>query len=287
MDKTINIEKFEAFLSKAFKLDTEAVAGLYNEAGELSDFTKLEEADAARVKKLTENAKNQHGRGLKEGATKVEAELKEKYEIDSELTGVELFDHILSSKIEEVKTGSTEDITKHPEYARIQIDFDKRLKAKDKEVEDRIKAKEAEAARIALQSKIRQKALEELEVLNPILPEDKTKAQRWKDKYVEEILKQDFNEQEDGIYPLKDGEPLKNEHGYHIGFSDFTKKVATDFFEFRKADDRSSSGNRTEDKGGNFQAPKDRDDYLTRLKDAKTPEERVKLLNYAQEKGLI
>lgn len=285
----IDAEKkiLEAFVSKAFKLDPEAVAGLYNEAGELSDLSKLEEADTARIKKLTDNSKNQHGRGLKEGASKVEDELKNKYAIDSELTGVELFDHILLTKVDEAKVGTTEDVTKHPDFIRATLDFEKKLKAKDKEVEDKFKAKEVEIATATLKSKVKQLALDELTALNPILPEDVAKAQKWKEKYVEEVLKSDYSEQEQGIFPIKEGEPLKNEHGYSVDFTSHVKTIAAGLFDFKVSSDKSSSGNKQTDGSTNFVAPKTKDEFNDRIAKVKTPEERIALLKSAREKGLL
>ena len=49
MDKKINAEAFEAFAVKAFKLTTEELASLYNDAGELTDFSLIERKDADKI----------------------------------------------------------------------------------------------------------------------------------------------------------------------------------------------------------------------------------------------
>jgi len=68
MDKKISAEALEAFIVKAFKLTTEEVASLYNDAGELIDFSLLEKKDSERITKLSGDSKNQYSRGLKEAA---------------------------------------------------------------------------------------------------------------------------------------------------------------------------------------------------------------------------
>ena len=104
----------EGFLSKTLKMDTEDMAGLYNDAGELTSLSVASEADTTRIKKLKEDASSQYKRGLKEGATKIESELKDKYEIDSELVGLELVDHIIEDKTK-TQSDADGDITKHPQ----------------------------------------------------------------------------------------------------------------------------------------------------------------------------
>ena len=49
MNKNINADAFEAFVVKAFKLTAEDLASLYNEAGELTDFSLLSTKDAERI----------------------------------------------------------------------------------------------------------------------------------------------------------------------------------------------------------------------------------------------
>ena len=90
-------------LSKLFKIEPETLASLYNEAGELSDFSKILELDAQRIAKYKSDSDNQYKRGVKEGASKIEKEVKEKFELDSDLLGVDLIDHLVVKKIEEAK----------------------------------------------------------------------------------------------------------------------------------------------------------------------------------------
>jgi len=267
-------KKLEGFLSKTLKIGTEDLASLYNEAGELVDLSVAEKADTERVKKLSGVGTDQYKRGIKEGASKIEKAVKDKYDIDSDLEGVELIDFLLTEKVGEAK-GTTDDITKHPEFLKHQHEWEKQQKLRDKEWQQKIEDKEREFQKRSVLSKIEKRALDELARLRPILPEDEKKAQRWKEKYVEEFRAFDYQEKDGDFIMLKDGEPLKDSHGHMIAFDEFARETAGGFFDFKAADDRSSSGNKNEPSKPPVKAPKSPDEYFEALKAAKTPEERL------------
>ena len=276
------VKRLNGFLSKTLKMEAEDVASLYNEAGELVSLTAAEKADAARVSKLKEDNDSQYKRGQKEVASKLEAKLKERYDIESELTGVELVDHILTNEIEKVK-GSGEDITANPEYLKLKLENDKALKAKDKEWQKKLEERESEFKRESVFTRVKDRAFAELDNLLPILPEDARKAQRWKEKFIEEFRSFDYQEQDGGFVILKDGKPIQDSHGYTKSFADHVKETASDFFDFHAAEQRSSAGNRDIEQRA-FQAPRDKDEFVAKMREAKTPEERVKLLESYQNK---
>lgn len=261
-------------MSKTLKIGTEDLASLYNEAGELVDLSVAEKADTERVKKLSGVGTDQYKRGIKEGASKIEKAVKDKYDIDSDLEGVELIDFLLTEKVGEAK-GTTDDITKHPEFLKHQHEWEKQQKLRDKEWQQKIEDKEREFQKRSVLSKIEKRALDELARLRPILPEDEKKAQRWKEKYVEEFRAFDYQEKDGDFIMLKDGEPLKDSHGHMIAFDEFARETAGGFFDFKAADDRSSSGNKNEPSKPPVKAPKSPDEYFEALKAAKTPEERL------------
>ena len=116
--------KLNETLSKVFKLDAEKLATLYNEAGELTDLNIVIEADEKRVAKFNTEKTAQYNRGIKEGAGKIEKELKEKFAVDSDLVGVELVDSIVIKQTEEAQERS-KDITKHPDYIKLEASIDK------------------------------------------------------------------------------------------------------------------------------------------------------------------
>ena len=236
-------------LSKLFKIEPETLASLYNEAGELSDFSEILKLDAARILKFKSENDSQYKRGIKEGAEKIESALREKYELDSELKGVDLVDHLVVKKIEDAKAAGTKDITKHPDYIKLQVSVEKQLKDRDKEWELKLTEKEKEIIKAKLLEKVDKRALTNLESRKPILSEDPRKAQKWKDTYLNELHQGNYMEDGDTIIVLdREGKPLQTDHGKPVSFDDYEKEIADQFFEYPKSEQRSSPGNKTDAK---------------------------------------
>lgn len=275
-------KKLNGFLSKTLKMDDEELASLYNEAGELTSLTAAEQADTARVTKLKEDQASQYKRGQKEVASKMEAQLKDKFGVDSDLTGVELVDFILTTELEKVKGKGDEDITAHPEYLKLKSESDRMLKAKDKEWQKKIDEIETKHTRESMFAKVKDRAFAELDNLRPILPEDAKKAQKWKEKYIEDFRAYDFTEQDGMIVVLKDGKPLQDSHGYNKSFADLVKETAAEIFDFQTAESRSSAANQQTQ--SNFAAPRNEDEFIQKMREAKTPEEQAKVMESYQSK---
>ena len=267
----------EGFLSKTLKIDTEDMASLYNEAGELENLTLAITADSERIKKIKEEGSSQYKRGVKEGASKLEKELREKYETDSQLEGVELFEHLLSEQIEAIK-GKDEDITKHPEFIRATLERDKQLKAKDKEWQQKIDDLTADFEKRALLTKVKERAVIALDGLNPVLPDDAKKAARWRAMFADEVARHEYQQHDEGFAVIKDGKPATDDHGYAITFDDHIKRIADGMFEFRKAEDRSGSGSKPGERL-NVPTPRNDDEYVEAMRKAATPAERIAIKN--------
>ena len=275
-------KKLNGFLSKTLKMDDEELASLYNEAGELASLTAAEKADTSRVTKLKEENDSQYKRGQKEVATKLETKLKEKYGVSSDETGVDLVDLILTTELEKVKGKGDEDITAHPEYLKLKSESDRMLKAKDKEWQKKIEEIETKHTRESMFAKVKDRAFAELDNLRPILPEDAKKAQKWKEKYIEDFRSYDFTEQDGTIVVLKDGKPLQDSHGYNKSFADLVKETAAEIFDFQTAESRSSAANQQTQ--SNFAAPRNEDEFIQKMREAKTPEEQAKVMESYQSK---
>ena len=275
-------KKLNGFLSKTLKMDDEELASLYNEAGELTSLTAAEKADTSRVAKLKEENDSQYKRGQKEVATKFETKLKEKYGVSSDETGVDLVDFILTTELEKVKGKGDEDITAHPEYLKLKSESDRMLKAKDKEWQKKIEELESKHTRESMFAKVKDRAFAELDNLRPILPEDAKKAQKWKEKYIEDFRAYDFTEQDGMIVVLKDGKPLQDSHGYNKSFADLVKETAAEIFDFQTAESRTSAANQQTQ--SNFAAPRNEDEFIQKMREAKTPEEQAKVMESYQSK---
>jgi hypothetical protein len=291
MDKKIDPQGFEAFIVKAFKMTTEEVASLYNEAGELTDFSLLSTKDAERITKLSGDSKNQYSRGLKEAALKLEKEIKEKYEVESDLIGDELIDFIIETKLAEVKNANPEDVLKNPVVIKALADKDKLLKSKDKEIIEKLKAKEEEINAVNLFKEVETLAIAEFENLNPILPGDAKKAAALKNILISDLKKNKYQKDADGFVVLKeDGTPLQNEHGYNVTFQDHVKGNAERYFDFKKAEERSSAGNNNQSQqtGTKVRKPKDKAEYVEMMKDnSLTSKDRTAIMHLAEEAKII
>lgn len=267
-------------LSKLFKIEPETLASLYNEAGELVDFSEILKLDADRIKKYKGDNNSQYKRGIIEGAENIEHALKEKYELDSDLKGVDLVDQLVVTKVDEAKVAGTKDITKHPEYIKLQLSIPNQLKERDKEWEAKFVQKEAEFNKSRLFEKVREKALLNLSERNPILSPDPRKAQIWKETYLNDLRNASYMENEGDIVVLDaEGKPMTSDHGKTITFDEFEKEISDKYFDYPKAEERSSSANKDEKGTGSaFRTPKNDEEYFARLKDPGiTPKERIEL----------
>jgi len=267
-------------LGKVFKLPGETLSKLYNQDGDLTDLSVVIEADEKRVAKFTTDKTAQYNRGIKEGAEKIEKELKNKYAVESDQIGIELFESILVEQVEKSTKAGTKDITKHPDYVKLEASITKQLKDRDKEWEGKLALKEAEFKKDKLFEKIKDKALVNLESRKPILPTDPKKAQVWKETYLNELKAGNYQEGEDGtpIVLDKEGNALKDSHGNPITFDEFEKNVSDKYFEYPAAEERSSAGNKAAaSAAANAGEPKTKDECLAKLKDPKiTPADRKK-----------
>ena len=266
-------------LSKLYKIEPETIASLYNEAGDLVDFSPILDLDAKRIQKLKSDSDSQYKRGIKEGASKIENAVKEKYEIESDLQGVELVDFLVVKKTEDVKNSKT-DVTKHPDYIKLQVDIEKKLRERDKEWETKLSAREAEINEAKLFEKVSKRALANLKGRNPILPNDPRKAQVWEEVYLSELRKGKYMEgNDDSIIVLNaEGNPLTNTYGKPVTFDEYEKDVADKYFDYPKAEERSSPGNKDTTKTFT-NAPKTQEEFQARLKDPNiTPKERIELI---------
>ena len=267
-------------LSTIFKLDGDTLSKLYNADGDLTDLSVVTEADTKRVAKFNTEKTAQYNRGIKEGAGKIEKEIKEKYSVESDQIGVELVDSIVLTQVESATKAGTKDITKHPDYIKLETSIDKVKKEVEKEWQAKLTAKEAEFKKAQIFDKVRTKALTFLESSKAILPSDANKAANWKATYLNELGSFNYLENEDGTFTVldKDGNALKDSHSNIRTFDEMIKECADKYFDYPAAEQRSGSGNQSssQQSSGNGE-PKTKAEALEKLKDPKiTPENRKK-----------
>ena len=95
---------------------------------------------------------------------------------------------------------------------------------------------------------IQNKALTQLESLNPILPTNATVAANQKNWFVNSLKEYEFDVQDGGnIVVMKDGKAQQDAHGNSVRFEDLVKNIASQNFEFKANNGGGNAGNGNSD----------------------------------------
>lgn len=253
-------------LSKAYNFDNGKIAELFKDGEtELSEeqqteiLNKILEIDAQRVENIKKSVdkKDAFQDGFKKAKSEVltdfEKGLKEKFGIESDKTGLELVEEVVSKKSEGGQGGDvTEDAIKR---SKVFQDMESNLKkqittvkteyeTKINEIQDGYKAEQTF-------SNVSQKALQIFNGLNPILPQNKTVADNQVKFFVNSLKDFKFDVQDERIVVMdKDGKVLEDGHGNSRSFEDIVKETASGLFEFKANNGGSGSGNGGQGQGG-------------------------------------
>jgi hypothetical protein len=246
-------------LSKAYNFDNGKIAELFKDGEtELSEqqqtkiLNKILEIDAQRVENIKKSVdkKDAFQDGFKKAKSEVltdfEKGLKEKFGVESDKTGLELVEELVSKKSEGGQGGDlTEDAIKR---SKVFQDMESNLKkqittvkteyeTKVNEIQDGYKAEQTF-------SNVSQKALQIFNGLNPILPQNKTVADNQVKFFVNTLKDFKFDVQDERIVVMdKDGKVLEDGHGNSRSFEDIVKETASGLFEFKANNGGSGSGN--------------------------------------------
>ena len=253
-------------LSKAYNFDNGKIAELFKDGEtELSEqqqteiLNKILEIDAQRVENIKKSVdkKDAFQDGFKKAKSEVltdfEKGLKEKFGVESDKTGLELVEEVVSKKSEGGQGGDvTEDAIKR---SKVFQDMESNLKkqittvkteyeTKINEIQDGYKAEQTF-------SNVSQKALQIFNGLNPILPQNKTVADNQVKFFVNSLKDFKFDVQDERIVVMdKDGKVLEDGHGNSRSFEDIVKETASGLFEFKANNGGSGSGNGGQGQGG-------------------------------------
>lgn len=253
-------------LSKAYNFDNGKIAELFKDGEtELSEqqqteiLNKILEIDAQRVENIKKSVdkKDAFQDGFKKAKSEVltdfEKGLKEKFGLESDKTGLELVEELVSKKSEGGQGGDlTEDAIKR---SKVFQDMESNLKkqittvkteyeTKINEIQDGYKAEQTF-------SNVSQKALQIFNGLNPILPQNKTVADNQVKFFVNSLKDFKFDVQDERIVVMdKDGKVLEDGHGNSRSFEDIVKETASGLFEFKANNGGSGSGNGGQGQGG-------------------------------------
>ena len=253
-------------LSKAYNFDNGKIAELFKDGEtELSEdqqkeiLQKLLDEDAQRVENIKKSVdkKDAFQDGFKKAKSEVltdfEKGLKEKFGVESDKTGLELIEEVVSKKSEGGQGGDvTEDAIKR---SKVFQDMESNLKkqittvkteyeTKINEIQDGYKAEQTF-------SNVSQKALQIFNGLNPILPQNKTVADNQVKFFVNTLNDFKFDVQDERIVVMdKDGKVIEDGHGNSRSFEDIVKETASGLFEFKANNGGSGSGNGGQGQGG-------------------------------------
>lgn len=248
------------FLSRAYKLDDGKLAELLKdgEDGITEDdaITALLELDSTRVatiKKATDTTgKFQEGyaKAKKEERENFEKEIRERFGIESDTTGVDLIDEIVTTKAEKGgKKGEVteDDVKKHPVYQTLETRYKKDIKAKEDEWQAKLTEVETKYKSENTFSTVKSKALTLLDGLKPVLPGNPEIASNQKQWFIGALKDYQFDIQDgDRVVVMKDGKVVEDGHGNSLDFTDLVKTTASKFFEFQKNNGGSNAGNSNE-----------------------------------------
>lgn len=220
--------------------------------------TKLEEGDEETEKDLLNNHKARvselkrtafddgHKKAAKNTLTKLEADLKEKFGIESDKQGIELVEEVVAAKAagSESKDITEEDVKKSPVYLALEKEKKQAEKRFETDLQNKVKEVEEGYAKQATVKAVAEKAITQFMALNPVLAADATKAERQKALIRKQIESGSYKVEGENILILNaDGSRLEDDHGNAIKFEDYVKNTADELgFEFKVADQRDSSG---------------------------------------------
>ena len=299
MKKTNSMKNiFLGFLAQTLNKPAEEIAELLYQKGEDGKLSEnlvenaadlLKQWDVERVKTLRstggDNKKaleDQRKRGYKEAREELEKELREQYGIESDKQGAGLVAEIVAKAS---KSDLPEDkIKRHPLY----LSLEKRLTDETKTLKEQHEAERGElekqyAKKFTL-TDVKRRALEELEKMNPVLPENATIAANWKRLFADAFNDYEFEQQENGGYLVLKGEKrFEDDHGNPVGFDKLVKETAAQFFQFKEQTPKGSAANKNGNTAGNgeFKTPATMEEAWEMARNAKTPEEREAILEAA------
>ena len=251
-------------LSKAYNIDAGKIAELIKD-GEMSEDEQKEalkailEIDKNRIQSVTEtSAKNVntkefieqgYNKAKGEVLTKFEQGLKSKFNIESDKTGQDLIDFIVSEKAEKGGSGElTEDAIKRSKfYQDLESNAKTQVKTLKDEYEEKIKSIEDGYQYEKTFSEVQQKALTVFNGLNPILPTAKHIADNQVGNFVNSLKDFKFDKQGDRIVVMDaEGKVVQDAHGNSRSFEDIIKDKASSLFEFKQNNGGSGAGNGNE-----------------------------------------
>jgi len=239
-------ELLELVLTQTGTLSKDGVAGLFEPDGSLKADaqTTILNADKTRVATLKKAGFDEgHGKAKRETFDAFEKQLKEKFGVDADKTGVELVEAIVNEKVGKAGTVTEEQVKSHKAYLDLKESQDKAVKEAAKTVQQQFDAYKSQVENEKVVTQVKQRALSKLDSLNPILPEDAAKATKQKELFLKEVAAGRYRiEGEKVILMKEDGTDLTDEHGNRVDFEKHVETSAASIFDFKAGDGRQGAG---------------------------------------------
>jgi hypothetical protein len=168
---------------------------------------------------------------------------------------------------------SPDDVEKSERFIALQREHAKALKAAQKEFEEKIAARDKEAAREKTWSKAKEVILAEVTKKNPVLPADAAKREAWLNLFLQnEFAGLEFEDVNGELVPMKNGAPVKDAHLNARSLAELAIERADRFFDYETQQAVGNAGNTNDGTGagssnskvGKFKDENDLSDNTTR-----------------------
>ncbi|MGG5486261.1 hypothetical protein [Gaetbulibacter sp. PBL-D1] len=274
-------------LKTAYKTSEDDIINILPENEENFDETKFLEAflklDKDRIEAIGQKGKDKFTEGYnkakKEERVAFEKEIKDTFDIDEDLIGIDLVKKVVELKSETSKKGagklSDDEIKSHPTVIKL-------LTEKEKAHKDDIQKIKEDNEQVILGMKkervfgnVSKKALALLDEMNPVLSENPKVANNQRNYLLDRLKGYDWQptENDDDYIPLKDGKRVEDAHGHGISFNDLVKGAASDLYDFKQSDKRDTppGGGSGGGSGSGNHKFKSEDEYAAYVTDTSIP----------------
>jgi len=217
--------------------------------GSLDVVKKLFEEKFQKIKvdsetKLKTAQDDFHKKGKKEAMEKLESEIREKYELESETEGIELVDAVIE-KYKQVDTKLTPDKVKlHETYREAEKQWKKTLKdelaAKEKEINELKTGHEKEKTWSQVSRDIRGILMNQ----KPVLPKNNRAAENLVNIFLESFREYEWQLGDNGEHlAIKDGKRVEDNLANIVEFKALVEKRIPEYFDLAVQDGKGSAGN--------------------------------------------
>ena len=249
------------FLQKAYNLpENEVAETLFKKSDDGSITTELREdaldvllrLDAERVAKLAKpvDTTEVYNKAVKKTEAEVhgtwEKRLREAYpavDPEKKLKGEDLLNAVKAAQ-QQSSSYDPNQVKKTDEYLSLERQMREALEAKEQEYAAKVQEVQMQFQRQQVWGDMSKVIREKFMGLNPILPEDKAKAQRLVDDFVLKFKDYEWQRTDDGrTLPLQNGQRINNQHGHAMFLEDLVAGTANLYFDFKKQEATGQAGN--------------------------------------------